>query len=239
MKYIFIFFLIPAVFSNCPAEIGIYAGIYYPVPQSQALRNEYQPAAPFLGLEFGSSLKIYQSLYLSLDVSYKSISMINNGGSSVNSSTTYLVKRKSTIAKIEGDTDVKDIVEPANCTSNPAGVDLTMHFVPITLSLNYFFNHWHLLVPYVGIGLTDYSVFYDIKYPTVAENGKTTSIYDKAIYKNGIGLVGNAGLNLRLTEKQFIGLGLRYDYTFLGKAENGGLENVGGFDFKANYFIFF
>jgi len=208
------------------AKSGLYFGLLYPVPESAAMRNEYKVGIPYVFPEVGMIFKLNDFFDLSADISYRYYTMKNDYGKS--------------IYNIASTTKVNSMTEEVVIVNNVdqlPGNDLTIHIIPVTISATHFFARQRKFIPYLSFGFADYSAFMLKKMTKIAEDGRVLGTYNKFEFQNGVGIVFDAGVNTRIAKEHFIGIALRYDYTFLGTAKNGGLENVGGLNFKLRYFI--
>jgi len=94
--------------------------------------------------------------------------------------------------------------------------------------------------PYAAIG----SAVYWSRFSTnliITGELDPTPLGEYGVVKNyfGIGAIGEAGLLERLSEKLYLDLGIRYDFTRLGDSQDGGLGNIGGVQFKLKTIYYF
>ncbi len=228
MRTLVLFFFILIFLGNADfvkAETGINFGLFYPVPQNSTLRNEYYIDIPYASPEFGMSFKLNDFINLGFDISYRSIST----DLTVTSKLPYELEMR-------GNPKIEEVI--GNQGSGFTADKLSLNIIPITISAMHFFNQGSAFVPFVGLGIEDYSVFYQKELPKSFEDGRLEGKYTKMFYHNGLGFAAEAGLNMRVGNNKYLGLSLKYDYTFMGAAKDGGLENIGGVYLKLKYYSF-
>lgn len=206
------------------AAVGLNFGLYYNIPLNSTFRNEFYTDIPYISPEFGLTYRVNKDLYLNGDISFRSRAMSLSGKG---------YNLFGTSGNLSSGSKVEEVVElqPGNFSSE----DIRFNIIPITLTATHYFGLENKVVPYVSLGVADYSVFFTNTYSKTVDNGNTVGKYSKTSFYNGPGIAVDLGLCFKTGINKYFGISIRYDNSFIGKAINGGLGNVGGVSLRLKY----